>query len=228
MPLCPPLSGLRLIAAATALLLAQASAHAADGYVTTNETQLDTIYSQAIFGANTIDIRFLSFTSIVNASLTSIDSASEWNTLLGLNSNLASPVVNMYFVDKVRWCGDTGTSIVGCAQGNLQALDSTYAGGSNGGVLAAHELGHNLGLGHFSTGDGVNLMNPTLSSSFALTAAQVSTLLTSALIRSDAGGRYIEIQPIAVLAAAVPEPSQWALLLLGGGLLAGARRARRG
>jgi len=228
MTLCPPLSGLRLIAAATALLLAQASAHAADGYVTTNETQLDTIYSQASFGTNTIDIRFLSFTSIVNASLTIIDSESEWNTLLGLSRNLASPIVNMYFVDKVQWCGSPGTSIVGCAISNVQALDSAYAAGSNGGVLAAHELGHNLGLGHFTNGAGNNLMNPILTSSFALTATQVSTLLTSALIQSDAGGRYIEIQPIAVLAAAVPEPSQWALLLLGGGLLAGARRARRG
>jgi hypothetical protein len=227
MTLCPPLSGLRLIAAATALLLAQANALAADGYVTTNETQLDTIYSQTIFGANTVDIRFLSFTSIVNASLTIIDSANDWNTLLGLSSNLASPIVNMYFVDKVQWCGSPGTSIVGCAQGNLQALDSAYAAGANGGVLAAHELGHNLGLSHFS--NGTNLMNPTLSSSFALTSAQVSTLLASSLIQTDAGGRYIEIQPIAVLAAAaVPEPSQWALLLLGGGLLAGARRARRG
>ena len=229
----PPIlkSSLRL-AAAAALAVTQAASWAADGYVTTNEAKLDAIFSQAGFAAaDKIDIRFNSQTSIIDASLTSIDSFAEWDKMAGLAVNFDAPVVNMFFVDKVRWCGDPGTNIAGCADtpGNLMALDSSWAAhASLGGNLLGHELAHNLGLGHVLPNNGSNLMNPTLSTSFALTAAQITTILSSALVQSDAQGKFITIQPIAVLAAApVPEPSTWAMLLLGGVLLVGATRGRR-
>lgn len=219
------------LALAVVVCAVPAGAWAADGYVTTNEAKLDTVFAQAGFAAaDKIDIRFRSSTSIVNAALTTIDDSADWTSLLGLAGNLASPTVNMYFVDKILWCGVASATTIGCAAtpGHVLALDSSWAANATyGGNLAAHELGHNLGLSHLDPDNGANLMNSTISTSFALTAGQITTLLASALVQSDAQGKFISIQPIAVLAAApVPEPASWALLLGGGLLLAVLRRGR--
>lgn len=225
--------GLRMAAAAAALLTLQASAMAADGYVTTNEAKLDTIFSQAGFAAaDKIDIRFNRETSIIDAALTTIDDAADWTKLNGLAGNLASPMVNMYFVDKILWCGDPSLTTIGCAKtpGNVLALDSSWAANATyGGNLAGHELAHNLSLEHLLPDDGSNLMNPTISTSSKLTAGQITAILASALVQSDGSGKFITIQPIAVLGAApIPEPAEWALLLLGGAVVAGVARSRRG
>ncbi|MBT9492036.1 MAG: PEP-CTERM sorting domain-containing protein [Paucibacter sp.] len=211
--------------AAAALSTLPAAALAASGYVTTNEAKLDTIYSQAGFGANPIDIRFNTATSIINVALTVIDNGAEWATLTGLAGNLASPTVNMYFVDKILWCGAPTLTTIGCAQqpGNVLALDSAWAADATyGGNLAGHELGHNLNLPHLMPDNAANLMNPTISASFALSAGQITTILASALVQTDAKAKYITVQPIAVL---VPEPAAWALML-GGVLLLGLARRR--
>nr|WP_316641547.1 zinc-dependent metalloprotease family protein [uncultured Roseateles sp.] len=227
-----PTCSLHLICAA-ALFTLQAGAMAADGYVTTNEAKLDAIFSQAGFAAaDKIDIRFNRETSIVDATLTTIDDSADWTKLTGLAGNRASPTVNMYFVDKILWCGVASLTTIGCAKtpGNVLALDSSWAANATyGGDLAAHELGHNLSLPHLLPDDGTNLMNPTISTSFKLTAGQITDILASALVQSDAAGKFITIQPIAVLGAApVPEPAEWALLLCGGAVVAGVARARRG
>lgn len=207
--------------------MTQVTAQAANGYVTTNEATLDTIFSQAGFGTDKIDIRFNAATSIVNPALTSIDDAADWTTLNGLAGNAASPTVNMYFVDKILWCGVSSPNTIGCAQtpGNLLALDSSWAANATyGGNLVGHELAHNLGLEHLDPDNGSNLMNPTISTNYSLSAAQISTILASALVQTDSAGKFIQITPIAVL---VPEPSQWALLLFGSVLAVASANARR-
>jgi hypothetical protein len=223
-----PSQSVRTWLAAAALSTLPAAALAASGYVTTNEAKLDTIYSQAGFGLTPIDIRFNTATSIINAALTVIDNGAEWATLTGLGSNLASPTVNMYFVDKILWCGAPTLTTIGCAQqpGNVMALDSSWAANATyGGNLAGHELGHNLNLPHLLPDTATNLMNPTISTSFALTAGQITTILASALVQTDAKGKYINVQPIAVL---VPEPAAWTLMLGGALLLGAVRRRQRG
>jgi hypothetical protein len=214
---------------AAALSAVPVAGLAASGYVTTNEVKLDAIYAQAGFGTDPIDIRFNAATSIVNAPLTVIDDGAEWATLVGLGSNLGSPTVNMYFVDKILWCGAPTLTTIGCAQqpGNVMALDSSWAANATyGGDLAGHELGHNLNLPHLLPDDASNLMNPTISTSFALSAGQITTILASALVQTDAKGKFITIQPIAVL---VPEPATAAQLLAGCALmlLGAARKGRR-
>lgn len=211
-------------AALAGLVAAAASnASAAAGYVTTNEVGLDAIFSQASFGSNKIDIRFTAALSYNMPALTAFDSDSEWNALYAL-ANPNSNVVSMFFVDTISSCGGPGSGIIGCADvpGHLLVLNSFYAAGSFGSVLAAHELGHNLGL--FHTGDG-NLMSGVISSNSDLLLSQVSTILSSNLVQIDAstGQRYITITPIAL----VPEPGSWLMMGLGLGLL-GWRARRRG
>lgn len=216
---------LRRLGCLLVLLPVLGAAQAANGYITTHEAKLDLIFSQAGFGADTIDIRFNRDSVLFSPELLSIDSEAEWDLLMDLGSNLAGPVVNMYFVDKVLWCGSAG-GWAGCAAtgGNVQALNSGLAAHATlGGNLLGHELGHNLGLEHVAAGL-ANLMTPAITSSFALSAAQITAILGSGLVQSDATGRFITIQPIAVM---VPEPAVWVLFLLGAAALAAVGRRRR-
>ncbi|QPF71811.1 PEP-CTERM sorting domain-containing protein [Roseateles sp. DAIF2] len=217
---------LRGVAALLAGSLAASGAMA--GFITTNEAKMDSIFSQAGFGANTIDIRFNAPLSYVRPTLVGIDSLAEWNQMTALAVPNAK-TVSMFFTDSISWCGGTGSNIIGCADtpGNVLALDSDWAANpSFGGVLAAHELAHNLNLGHLSSTN--NLMNPTIGSNNSfLSSAQISTLLQSPLIQFDGTRRYISITPIALIATAVPEPGSWLMMGLGlGALGVAARRGR--
>ena len=187
------------------------------GFITTNETSLDpteitldTIFSQ---GALDIDIRFNPSVIIENTSLLNINDDIGFFALLALAPS-ASPVVNMFFIDTLDWCGFSSPSIVGCASrpGNDIVVESGFAAGGNGTELNAHELGHNLGLEHETF---PNLMTSSINGNTTLTADQIATILASPLIQSDADGQFILITPIAVVAA-VPIPG--AILLFGSGL----------
>lgn len=175
-----------------------ATAHA--GYITTQEEGLDAIFSQASFGSSTIDIRFTRPSTIFSTELLSIDTEAEFDDLADLAT--ASPTVAMFFVDTISWCGDTNANYVGCGAfpGNLLAVESSFAAGTNGANLLAHELGHNLWLPHVD--DNTNLMNAFLITGFGtLSSGQVSTILASPLVQVDEGGqRFIEITPYAVVA----------------------------
>lgn len=85
-------------------------------------------------------------------------------------------------------------------------------------------MGHNLGLDHLG---GDNLMNAVLTGATMLTGTQVTTILNSPIVRFDGSQRYISVTPIAVLAAAVPEPETWAMMLVGLLGVAGWARRRR-
>lgn len=207
---------------ATGLVLVASAASA--GYVTTNEAALDLIFSQPSFGGSTIDIRFNAALSFNRPALTAFDSDTEWGQLSAL-ANPDATVVSMFFVDSISSCGGTFSGIVGCGDqpGHLLVLSSSWAADASiGAVLAGHELGHNLGLPHYQAG--ANLMNASLTSNSSLLASQVSTILSSPLIHTDAfGQRYISITPIAL----VPEPGAWLLMGLGlFGLLLRSRLSR--
>lgn len=233
----------RLARKVLATTLIGATGAASAGYVTFYEGAMDTIFSQAAFGAFPIDIRFNTPLYVVAPTLLDInlDHDAEFSgpglSLSSKANELGVPnfTVAIFFVDKISYCGGTGSNIIGCGStpGGLIALNSDAAAGSNGAALMAHELGHNLGLPHLA-GSG-NLMNSSITGVTTLTAAQVGSFVNlstgaslSPIVRNDAGKLYISITPIAVLAAApVPEPATWAMLSLGLLGVAGWARRRR-
>lgn len=216
--------------AVAALLIASVS-HAA--YVTINEAGMDGVFSQSSFGNNKVDIRIGALTQLVFPDLLDITSDAEIGTLFGKHVG-PSNVVNFYFVDTISACGGTiNSGIIGCGEVSGQdfVVESVWAannviqpGGISFGVqLLAHELGHNLGMGHRT---GNNLMNPSINGYQDLNASEVNTILASPLVQSDANGLFILINPVLILAAdnTVPEPSTMFLMLTG--LLVVRTRAR--
>lgn len=211
-----------------------------DGFVTTWESDMESIFSgqsfvtaalnlsQAAFTG--IDIHFNAAESVTANSLLSIDSDAEFGGA-GLSLNTLSRdvvmvpnfTVSMFFVDAITFCGGPGVSIIGCGSnpGGLIALSSSAAAGGKGAALLAHELGHNLGLSHLS--DSSNLMNSSVTGNSFLSVTQAMSILSSPLVQG--ASRTIFITPIAVVAAAVPEPETWAMMLMG--LLGVAGLARR-
>jgi hypothetical protein len=214
-----------------AALLAAPFAQAA--FVTTNEAGLDAIYSQASFGANTVDIRIGAVTELVRPDLLAITTDAEINDIFSQHVGGAN-VVNFYFVDTISACGGINPNIIGCGEypGNDFVVESVWAadntpqagGYTFGEQLLAHELGHNLGLDHRN---GNFLMNPFINGYGDLNAAEVNIVLSSSLIQTDANGqRFIQINPILVVASNdAPEPSS--LLLVLGALAAVGSQARR-
>lgn len=171
--------------------------------VTTNEAGMDAVYSQSSFGTTPVDIRFNPTVTFANSDLLDITTSAELDTLFAFNGATASNVVSMYFVDILDFCGGFNTSIVGCASvgGNDIAVESAFAAGGFGTELLAHELGHNLGLGHVMS---PNLMTGSLNGNTTLINPQVTIVLGSSLIQFDGPSRFVEITP--VLLTAVPLP----------------------
>lgn len=193
--------------------------------VTTQETGLDAIFSQASFGASPIDIRFGSIVTIENSSVVDIDSQADFDLLAVLAPNLGT-AVNLFYVDSIHWCGAPGGNIAGCAEypGSVVAVNSAVAAHAiYGAELIAHEMAHNLGLDHTA---GPGLMGPTLNGQTTLSIDEVTILRSSPLVQMDASGAFINVTPILVQAAAVPEPSS--LMLFSVALIAmiGLQRGR--
>ena len=176
------------------------------------EPELDAIYGQASFGVSPIDIRFLPTQTLFDTSLLSIDSEEKFNALDAIGG--ASPLVSAFLVNSITFCGGPaapGTSIDGCGQTPGHILAFNY--GVNA-VVFAHELGHNLNLGH----DDISLGNIMGSSSGfddrLFTLEQTAAILSSPLVQTDAAGKFISIQLYNVVAS-VPEPSTYAMFALG-------------
>jgi hypothetical protein len=185
---------------------------ASAAFVTLLDTELDSVFGQASFGGNNIDIRFNAQQTITNPDFLNIDTSTRLNGLFAQAHDL--PTINMYFVDTIDYCGGYNPSIVGCAStpGNDLVLESDVVAGSFGTELVAHELGHNLGLGH-PAGSG-NLMNGTLNGSTFLTVDQANSVLASSLVQTDGSGqRFLSITPYLIQATAVPVPAAAPLFL---------------
>lgn len=205
--------------------------------ITTNEAELDAIFSQASFGPNPIDIRFTPAVVISDADLLTIDDAPELISLFSQSPSVA-PTVNMFFVNGIEWCGFHDHGIIGCAVvgGNDMVVEAGFAASPLGAELIAHELAHNLGLDHVESTVGGNLLNPIINGDTTLWNAstapaggtdQISTLLASPLLQSDSSGWFVEITPVSV--TATPEPGGMVALLglTVSGLIARRRRSRR-
>jgi len=132
-------------------------------------------------------------------------------------------VLNVWFVDQVLGCG--GVAVVfGCAfvGGNGIAVAASAVEDRRADILA-HELGHNLGLGHVS--DPLNLM--AFGETRIVPAGLADIYPFGGLGRLDA--EQIRIARDSPHLTPVPEPGSLALVLAGlGGILARAGvRARR-
>lgn len=169
-----------------------------------------------------IDIRIGLASELVLPDLLDITTDAEVNQLFDMHIGGIN-VVNFYFIDTISACGGSISSgIVGCGEffGNDFVVESSFAAGSSGGELLAHELGHNLGLDHRSGG----LMNPSLNNSTLLNDSEVSNIRRNRLVQTDGQNFWIDINPVLIVASAsiplpVPEPSTLALLLLSFSLL---------
>ena len=199
-----------------------ASSQAKSAFITTNESDLDAIFSQSSFGLMPIDIRIGLASELVLPDLLDITTDAEVNQLFDMHIGGIN-VVNFYFIDTISACGGSiSSSIVGCGEffGNDFVVESSFAAGSFGGELLAHELGHNLGLDHRSGG----LMNSSLNNSTTLNDTEVSNIRSSQLVQTDGQSFWIDINPVLIVASAsiplpVPEPSTLVLLLLSFSLL---------
>ena len=215
----------RLLAVVLGLSLFITSAAQA-AFITTNEAQLDAIFSQASFGNTPIDIRIGAPTEIVAPSLLDITTNAEVSSLFGMHVGAAN-VVNFYFIDTISACGGSmNPNIVGCGEtpGNDFVVESTFAAGAFGAELLAHELGHNLGLPHMN---GNILMDPFLNGFTTITAPEVATIFNSPLVQQDTSGFWIQINPVLIVAQAsvpMPTPSTLALLLIAFTLIFSSKR----
>ena len=191
------------------------------GFVTTNEKDLDAIFSQSAF-RTPIDVRFNPTVTMSRPDLLTINTEQQLNTLFDLGDNI--PTIDIFFVDAINECGgDLSPLIIGCGDlsGNKIVVKSSFAAGVFGAALMGHELGHNLGLGHVDFPP-ANLMNPTLNGSIALTTSQPNTILGSPDVQIGPGGaHFILITPFAI----VPEPATMLFALAGAVWLL--QRARR-
>ena len=217
------------------LVLISAPARAAQ--IFTNEAALDSIFSQATFGSETIDIRCNTPVTILAPAFTDLTVVQPAGGELPLLFALAptpSPSVNLFFVDNINVTGPVSFAIAGIGDlpGNNIVVAESFASGASGAELIAHELGHNLGLVHdYELLDVLpgpipppsNLMNPILNGNTTLTGAQAASVLSSPLVQGAPGARYIEITPIAVVAS-VPEPSVFSFLVIVGLSLASRKR----
>lgn len=224
--------------------------------VVTNEPELDAIFAQDGF-SKAIDIRFLDPIVIDDARFLDVDSVNmsfdadvnsdgiadfaatgtEMDYLLfGLVPELnQNDRVYMMYVDTVSVCGSTvNTLIVGCASvpGNRQVIESSFASGSYGAELMAHEMVHNMGvLGHRPTND-PGLMSANLNNNTTLNASEIAIIEASDLVIDPRGpeGPFVQVQPVLFVdsgTATVPLPP--AGLALAGALgVMGLRRRRRG
>lgn len=170
-----------------------------------------------IFGSfnfvDKIEVRFNPSITHRDARLSSIDNNTELSDLWyrsGYREDVFDrtkptlvSAVDMFIVDNISACG--GPNIIGCAEvlGNAMVVEEAWIGSSFGANLFAHELGHNMGLGHFND---FNIMNSTINSSDNFKNKDIKTINNNlaGLIQFDGSRRFIEVNPIFISQVPVP------------------------
>jgi len=187
--------------------------------VTIDEAALDAVFAQEAFGAAPVDVRVAPVRSMRAPRLARVADPSDEAALFGL-ARAMSPAIGLVFVESIDWCTGYDTEIVGCALRDAPGLfvEADFAAGPYGVEMIAHEIAHNLGLRHRTGG----LMDPMLNGDMTLTSGEAMTVLASALVGSDASGRFIDIAPVRI--APIPLPASAPLLVLGALALVFARR----
>lgn len=190
------------------------------------EPQIDAIFGQPSFDASPIDIRFRPLIELHGLpGFAVFDTATDG--LFAYDRLRTSPdnVAAMFFIDDFVSSGGfspiVGLALVsgrdGSPSANLSAIDSGYiaANPEHSAWLIAHELSHNLGLGHGGCGasggadcGAADLMSPVLGPrpGTLIWESQVATILRQPLVRASPAGLFVEIQPYRVTAFAVPSP----------------------
>jgi hypothetical protein len=185
-------------------------------YITFDEIGMDRIFSQDSFGENPIDIRVGKTEELVFPDLLNINTSAKLYDLFGQHRHSYN-TANAFFVDSLSWCGGGSGYYAGCGlwPGNSFVVDSYWSSTSYGAELLAHELGHNLGLGHVYNSS--YLMNTYLSGGTFLASYDVDRIFSSNLVQQDSFGWFIDITPVLVVAEAtkVPEPAIPGLMLSG-------------
>ncbi len=202
----------RILIAALAILLSSGMAEAA--VISIDAPGMQAIFSQSSFNGTPISIRFNPPRAIVAPGLLDIETPADLKALYSLGPDPA-PTVDAFFVNQLNACGFVEPTInglfAGCAQlpGHVFVEESEPAELSPA-PLMGHELGHNLNLQHdfFSS---ANLMAPFYPPGTELTEEQVAIIMQSPLVQTDSAGRkFIQITPIAIVAA--PEPASLPLV----------------
>jgi hypothetical protein len=225
----------RRIIATAAAILALSPPVAEAGFITVDQAGMSAIFSQSSFDGTPVDIRFNPPEVIVDPDLLVINNLNQLTTLVDLAPDPA-PTVDAFFVDQINVCRFENEPIIngsfsfaGCAQlpGHVLVEDSDAAELSPA-TLMGHELGHNLDLEQVLF-EPANLMNFLFPPGTVLTEEQAATIVQSPLVQTDpTGQKFIEITPIAIVAASEPTT----LLLLSGSLgmlliVTGVKRVRK-
>jgi len=188
------------------------------------ELALENIFS--VPGSSLTDITFLPVLTVADpGSYLHVDTFAEQQGLLNFNDlgvTAGGTVVTAYVIETISQCGGPAEgATIGCASvpGNTMYLVGDRLLGSIGDELIAHELGHNFGLDHLSSGDpgysSNNIMRSTISNGRDdLNAGQINTINLSSLIQAG------ELTILPVLVTAVPIPAALPLMLLPGLVLA--------
>jgi hypothetical protein len=148
----------------------------------------------------------------------------------GHGQNADPNVINMWFVNTITDCGGvSGAFGCGLVGGSGVAIaDSVFSFNSGIGRLdtIAHELGHNLGLGHddFGAGGALNLM--TGGGTRTIPDEIGDVFPHGAMTDQLTDEQIAEARGSGLLTEVVPEPSSLGLLALGLGLLLQRRRPR--
>ncbi len=215
---------------------------------TIDPTGVNSIYSQASFGATPFDIRFRPIQEYVDPRHVNLNIQTEMQDLFDTQSN--GPALNLFLVNSIT--SPFGGTTVGVTEfiatgfdpatgmslgewRNNIAYNRNFLGATFAPYGVAHEIGHALGLFHETTGPIFNpgpppdnLMNQFASSPL-LRPDQVQTMLLSPFLQGSASsGFFVDVNVFDVQSApsVVPLPAGAVLLLSAFGSLAFMRRRR--